>query len=231
MAYDDYTPSGTAPVRAHADESARSGSDGIPPSDMEAPQSLTQNLADVPPSPHDPQFPAGIPEDLQVPWGWMEVALFVVLALIASVTVTWATAEIAVRLFGVNGNQVFGATMSTAKSVVVLISQALIDGLAILYLYLMLLPRTTAPFWPSIGWRDLYGGGGRIRASALQFLAGGAVMAVGVSFAGGFLNSKGTLPIEELLQARVSILLFSAFSAWSLRRWWRKLFFADSSIR
>jgi membrane protease YdiL (CAAX protease family) len=30
-----------------------------------------------------------------------------------------------------------------------------------------------------------------------------------VSFAGGFLNSKETLPIEELLKARVSILLFA----------------------
>jgi membrane protease YdiL (CAAX protease family) len=99
--------------------------------------------------------------------------------------------------------------MSTTKSVVVLISQAMLDGLAILYLYLMVLARTDAPFWPSIGWREMFPpGAGKIRDSALQFLAGGAVLALVVSFAGGFLNSKETLPIEELLQARVSILLF-----------------------
>jgi membrane protease YdiL (CAAX protease family) len=102
----------------------------------------------------------------------------------------------------------FGDTMSTAKSVVVLLSQAVIDGAAILYLYLMILGRTDAPFWPSIGWRETRPGTGKIRDSALQFLAGGAVLAVAVSFAGGFLNSKETLPIEELLQARVSIVLF-----------------------
>jgi uncharacterized protein len=42
----------------------------------------------------------------------------------------------------------------------------------------------------------------------VQFLAGGAVLAVVVSFVGGYLNSKATLPIEELLKARVSALLF-----------------------
>jgi membrane protease YdiL (CAAX protease family) len=113
-----------------------------------------------------------------------------------------------VRFFGAKPGDVFGETMSTAKSVVVLFSQAMLDGFAILYLYLMVVARTDAPFWPSIGWRDALRGGGRIRDSALQFLAGGAVLAFVVSFAGGFLNSKETLPIEELLQARVSILLF-----------------------
>ena len=98
--------------------------------------------------------------------------------------------------------------MSTAKSIVVLISQAVLDGFAIVYLFLMLRARTDAPFWPSIGWREMSADAGKIRDSALQFLAGGGVLALVVSFAGGFLNSKETLPIEQLLQARVSILLF-----------------------
>jgi membrane protease YdiL (CAAX protease family) len=72
----------------------------------------------------------------------------------------------------------------------------------------MLAARTSAPFWPSIGWREMRDGAGNIRDRALQFLAGGAVLAIAVSFTGGFLNSKTTLPIEELLKARVSIVLF-----------------------
>ena len=167
-----------------------------------------QNLPDIPLPPHAPGFRAGISDDLRVPWGWLEVALFVFLGVIGSVVVTWGMAQIAVRFFGANSNEVFGTTMSTAKSVVVLISQAMLDGFAILYLYVMLLARTDSPFWPSIGWREMRPGAGKIRDSVLQFLAGGAVLAVAVSFAGGFLNSKETLPIEELLQARVSILLF-----------------------
>jgi len=164
-----------------------------------------QEAAFRPPS---PQFRAGIADDLRVPWGWLEVALFVILGVIASVVVTWGMAEIAVRFFGAKPGDVFGTTMSTAKSVVVLLSQAVLDSLAILYLYLMLQARTDQPFWPSIGWREMIPSAGKIRDSALQFLAGGAVLAFAVSFAGGFLNSKETLPIEQLLQARISILLF-----------------------
>ena len=41
-----------------------------------------QNLPEYsPPS----QFRAGIPDDLRVPWGWFDVALFVILGVIASV--------------------------------------------------------------------------------------------------------------------------------------------------
>jgi membrane protease YdiL (CAAX protease family) len=208
MAYDNQSSSGAAPVRARSNDPMDGAPEGVPPAAMEPLEPAPQSFPEFPLPPRAPQFRAGTSDDLLVPWGWMEVALFVVLALIASAVVTWGAAEVAVRLFRVNPDDVFGTTMSTAKSVVVLLSQALIDGLAILYLYLMLLARTDAPFWQSIGWRELRPGVGKIRTLAPQFLAGGAALAVVVSFAGGFLNSKQTLPIEDLLKARVSILLF-----------------------
>jgi membrane protease YdiL (CAAX protease family) len=208
MAYNDHSPSGAAPVRARSNDPVDSASEEVPPAAMEPLDPETQNLRDAPLPAPAAQFRAGISDDLRVPWGWLEVALFVILGVIGSVVVTWGMAHVAVRFLGVNSNEVFGETMSTAKSVVVLISQAMLDGLAILYLYLMLVARTDAPFWPSIGWREMRHGSGKIRDSALQFLAGGAVLAIVVTFAGGFLNSKTTLPIEELLKARVSILLF-----------------------
>jgi membrane protease YdiL (CAAX protease family) len=185
----------------------------VPPSLSDSPglephEPAVQNLAEGAYPPAAPQFRPGIADDLQVPWGWLEVALFVILGLIGSVVITWGMAEIAVHFFGAKPDDVFGETMSTAKSVVVLLSQAVLDGLAILYLYLMLAARTDEPFWPAIGWREMIPSAGKIRDSALQFVAGGAVLAFVVSFAGGFLNSKETLPIEQLLQARVSILLF-----------------------
>ena len=213
MAYNDHSPSGAAPVRARSNEPVDSDSEDVPSSAMEPPamdphEPAPQNPTEITLPPPARQFRAGISDDLRVPWGWLEVALFVILGVIGSVVVTWGMAHVAVRFLGVNSNEVFGETMSTAKSVVVLISQAMLDGLAILYLYLMLVARTDAPFWPSIGWREMRHGSGKIRDSALQFLAGGAVLAIVVTFAGGFLNSKTTLPIEELLKARVSILLF-----------------------
>jgi membrane protease YdiL (CAAX protease family) len=213
MAYEDHSPSGAAPARARSNEPVgNAAEEALPspaePSAIEPPEPAPKNFADIPLQPSASEFRSGISDDLRVPWGWHEVALLVILGLIGSVVVTWAMAEVAVRFFGVNAIDVFGTTISTAKSVVVLTSQAILDGLAILYLYLMLKARTGAPFWPTIGWREMRPGAGSVRESALQFLAGGAVLAVVVSFAGGFLNSKQTLPIEELLQARISILLF-----------------------
>ncbi len=213
MAYDDHSRSGAAPVKARSNDPMDNASEEVSPpamehSDMEPIGPAPQNVPDVSLPPAAPHLRAGTSDDLLVPWGWQEVVLLVILGVIGAAVVTWGAAEIAVRLFGVNSNEVFGTTMSTAKSVVVLLSQAALDGCAILYLYLMVHARTDAPFWPTIGWREMRPGAGKIRDHALQFLAGGAVLAVVVSFAGGFLNSKGALPIEELLKARVSILLF-----------------------
>lgn len=209
MAYDEYSPSSTAPVRARSDEPLEGDPNSTIPPVMQPQEPSSQPAPQAALPPGVPQFPAGIADDLVVPWGWLEVVLFVVLAVIASFVVTSGVAEIAVRVFRVHAGDVFDPQrMTTAKSVVVLLSQAVVDGLAILYFYLMLRARTDARFWPSIGWRDMVRSNGSLRASAVQFLSGGAVLALVVSFAGGLLNSKESLPIEQLLQARVSVLLF-----------------------
>jgi membrane protease YdiL (CAAX protease family) len=218
MAYDQHSSSGAAPARARsnepADEAAQDpvsqGMDSTESSPLHpAPRQDTLGAGDLPFSPPPPSpYRPGISDDLRVPWGWMEVALLVILAAIGSVVVTYGAALIAVRVFGVPRGDVFGDTMSTAKSVVVLLSQAVLDFGALLYLYLMLAARTRAPFWRSIGWREMRSGPGRMRETALQFLLGGAFLAIVVSFAGAYFNSKSTLPIEELLQARASIILF-----------------------
>jgi uncharacterized protein len=224
MAYEDQNLSGAAPVRARSKETMEHASEderplvheqsATEPPLMEQLRPISEDLrTEV--YPHNvnaslglPQFHAPTPDDLRVPWGWTEVLLLVVLYLIGSAVVTWGIAEAAVLLLGTPKSQVFGDTMSTAKSVVVLVSQALVDGLAILYFYLMVLARTTQPFWPSIGWREMRPGQGKIRGSMFHYLAVGAMLAVLVSFVGGFLNSKEALPIEGLLTARVSIVLF-----------------------
>ena len=207
MVYDEHNPAGTAPARAHANGEHSQNYGTPPPVEPRVDFPLTEQTSGPPPAPQQP-YTADLPEDLRVPWGWPEVALFTVLVVVGGFVVTYGLAEAAVRIFGVDPTKVFGPTMSTAKSVVLLVGQATVDACAILYLYLMLLVRTSEPFWQSIGWRDLHPGAGTIRHSAPQFLAAGAALAVGVSLVGGFLNPKSSLPIEELLKARVSVLLF-----------------------
>ncbi len=197
MIYDEKNSTGAAPARARSEDP----SEEFPPPAMEPAPPSHQHFPGYPPP---PQFHPEIAEDLRVPWGWSDVATFVIFALIAAVVVTRGLAQIAVSFLGVNSNVMFGDSMTTAKSVVVLISQAVLDGGAILYLYLMLLVRSPAPFWREIGWRHL-----PARANAVQFLTGGAVLALIATFASGYFNSKESLPIEQLLQARISMTLFA----------------------
>jgi membrane protease YdiL (CAAX protease family) len=202
MTYDDHNPTGAAPARARSDDAP----EFVPPPIAEPAVSQPQELPGVP---LPPQIRAGMHDDLRVPWGWSDVAMFVIFGLIASVVITRGLAQVAISFLGANANDMFGNSMSTAKSLVVLISQALLDVGAILYLYLMLLVRSPKPFWRAIGWRELPARAGRARVTAIQFLAGGGMLALVVTFAGNFFNSKETLPIEQLLQARVSMMLFA----------------------
>jgi membrane protease YdiL (CAAX protease family) len=202
MIHDDHNPTGAAPVRARSEDA----SEHFSPPALEPAVSEPQDLPGFPPP---QQFRVGVPDDLRVPWGWREVALFVILGLIATEIITRGLAQLAISFFGLNAGDMFGNSMNTAKSLVVLISQAVLEAGAILYLYLMLLVRSPAPFWRAIGWREISARPGKVHASAIQFLLGGAVLAVMVTVAGSFFNSKETLPIEQLLQARVSMVLYA----------------------
>ena len=214
MAYEMNNSTGAAPARARSEEptSAPHGALGGPPPPPPPSDLAPTGRASVGP-PIAPRLRAELPEDLRVAWGWLDVALFVILGLVAGVIVTWGIGLIAVRLFGLKPSDVFGSAMTTPKSLVLLVSQALWDGGAVMFLYVMLLVQASAPFWRSMGWREMRPGTGTIRDSALQYLVGGAVLAIVISFAGGFLNPKETLPIEELLKARVSAIVFGILAA------------------
>jgi len=69
---------------------------GVPPVDTSAQSDLQSTLP-----PAFPEFRPGIADDLRVPWGWLEVALFAILAVIASFVITSGAAELAVRFFKV----------------------------------------------------------------------------------------------------------------------------------
>ena len=208
MTHEDHNPSGAAPAKQPAGESADGAAelDSNPSPSAESRDLTAHDFGKVP---RQPQFAAGIADDLRVPWGWNEVILLVILGLVGTVAITYGLGAIAVRVFRINPDLVFGSTVTTTKSVIVLVSQALLDAGAIGYLYLMILGRTSAPFWPTIGWRGLRAEPGKFRVTALQFLTGGAMLALVVTFAGAFLNTKENLPIDELLKAPISMFLFA----------------------
>ena len=204
MIHDDSNPFGAAPATQPSNQTP----------EEEAPPRIAEPVVSAPPEnlpgfPPAPQFDASVPADLRTTWGWLDVGLFVIFGVISSVVITWVLILAAISIFGANSNDFAGPSISTANSVVLLINQALWDGGAILYLFVMLRMRTSAPFWPEIGWRKLRLGAQTFRASAMQCLSGGAILALVVSFVSGFLNPKSRLPIEQILQARISVALFA----------------------
>lgn len=213
MDTDHQSPSGAAPARARSNEPADTNPQETPSPPLPEPEAPGEprNLEHAPfraPTPSGSDHRKALLDDLRVPWGWADLLAFVVLMVVAGVVVTRGIAWMAVRFFGVNPAEVFGANITTAMSIVVLASQAVLDVGAMLLLYLLLITKMSGPFWPSIGWRETRAGMRHIRELVPQLLAGGAVLALIVSFVGGFFNTKETLPIEELLKARSSILLF-----------------------
>jgi membrane protease YdiL (CAAX protease family) len=176
----------------------------MPSQDEEPPRERSSFSTSGPPelSHHAP-----LADDLRVPWGWLDVLMFVVLGVVGSFVIMWAFAQIAVVAFRLPPGDVFGSTITTAKSLVALVSQAAVDLGLVLFLYALVVTKTSAPFWPSIGWREMRAGMRTVRELAPQFLAGGALLALAVSFASTFFKTK-ELPIEEYLKAPVSMVLF-----------------------
>ena len=113
MSYDDHNPSGAAPVRARETDAPEQAQIEL----SLGPVDPALNSAEWP-APQPPPLPpfysrSFIPEDLRVPWGWREVALFAILGLISAGVVTRGLAEVAVRFFGANSNEMFGAAITT----------------------------------------------------------------------------------------------------------------------
>jgi membrane protease YdiL (CAAX protease family) len=226
MSFDDQNATSAAPARARKEETVseipeETSAPGEPSASGSPSAAASESVRATPPlalpetpSPAfsnlqtpTPQLPSGPASDLRVPWGWQEVVLFVVIGLVGAVAVTRGLAEVVIRVFGISPDDIFGPAMTTAKSVVGIISQAILDVGAILFLYLMLLARTPERFWPTIGWRGLRRGG-PWQPTVPQLLAGGAVLAFFVTFASAFFKTNETLPIDELLKARISIFMF-----------------------
>ena len=103
------------------------------------------------------------------------------------------------------------ASTTPAKSIIAILAQGVWSGFVLLYFYTLVLVRTQAPFWRTMGWRGLHFAGQTIPASVLRCLGGGAMLAFIVSFAGRFFNEKGELPIEEMFHSRPTVILLMGF--------------------
>ena len=190
------------PGRLFADEPGNISAEN----DAAPPATIRSRLQPAP----APQFDASIPEDLRTPWGWKDLLLFAGIG-IAGLVIAEIVVGLAMYLFGVPFGELTSPSISSAKSIFAVLGQTLWSGLVLLYFFTMVRLKSQSSFWHTMGWRKLNSPGLLNRLTAVQCLAGGAMLAVIASIAGRLFSEKGELPIEEMFRSRPTVILLMLF--------------------
>ncbi len=97
-------------------------------------------------------------------------------------------------------------THPTPYVAVVACSQAVLSGAVLLFLYVMVRSRSTAPFWRTVGWRQFSEGPAR-SGTAARYVLGGAGLAILIQAASYYAGTKNTVPMEDFFRNRPSVLM------------------------
>ena len=144
-----------------------------------------------------------LPPDIRSPLGWLDLLWLVLFYVLGGVLLTVVVAKGALLLFGLSFDALEQSTQ--AKAIVAIVTQGLLSAATVAFLYVMVRSRSTAPFWPAVGWRAFSRG-----STALGYIFGGFAMAVTVGWASRYFGNDSPLPMEELFHSRQSVLLLMA---------------------
>jgi uncharacterized protein len=178
-----------------------------------------------PPLPHNPQEPSSeptgmnaptapaggapaepeVPEDLRIPWGWADLFFLLVFILVGGLAMGLVVQVAAMVWLRLSPGQI--SQPENIRATVLIISQALLSGGIMLFLYTVVRLRSGGPFWRTLGWRALPSRPAPPGMVTFSFLAGGAFFALSIQAASALIGKKTKLPIEELFRDRQSILL------------------------
>jgi membrane protease YdiL (CAAX protease family) len=157
------------------------------------------------PAPYISTVPPYVQEDLRVPWGWLDLFFLVVLA-VSGVIVLGLLFTIGFAMFGGDIRHLQDAAITNFAAVVL---QAVADVGLLAFLAAQMRVRFHLPFWRTVGFRPLRTE--RIPRALAYFglVVGGALLAILVTLASAIWPPKGELPIQQMLQDRHTLILFS----------------------
>jgi membrane protease YdiL (CAAX protease family) len=153
-----------------------------------------------------PPFDPNLPEDLRVPWRWTDLLLFVLIGVCGLILLT-VVFVIGAGLFGGSFDQIQHS--ETARNFVGVVVQAVLDLALLGYLAALMRLRFHLPFWRTLGWRPLDTGKTPRWAAYIGLVLGGCFLATLVTLASAAFPPKGELPIQQILQDRNTLILFS----------------------
>jgi membrane protease YdiL (CAAX protease family) len=198
-------------------------SDDINPHPLEPPQpseSVPQAAEATPITTHSlsedtpftqPPVPAVslVPEDIRVPWDWIDLVIFALICLggtfMVSIGLVFAFSAFHVSVVQLRNS----APMRTYFAVLnqVVLSFALIGFMAI-----QITSRAPVRFWRTVGWRRLETGRIPKATAYAGLVAAGVLLSMFVQFASSISRPKTKLPIELFFQDRRSALLLMVVS-------------------
>jgi hypothetical protein len=146
-----------------------------------------------------------VPEDLRVPWSWIDVLIFIVLYFVGAIALGILLRN-AFALFGVNSLQIQKSVKDT--NLFNLCAQGLLDFAVLAYLAAQLRLQFGRPFWRTIGWRPLETGKTPRALAYLGLFFGGFILAMMITLASAASPPKGKLPVQSFLQNRQTAFLF-----------------------
>ena len=148
------------------------------------------------------------PEDLRAPWGWVDLAWFLLIGVLGVLAVVLLMA-VGLSLFRMHP----GYQESVAeKSILVVITQALLWLVLLGYLFVLVRVRFEAPFWRTLGWRPWQTRAIPRRIAYFGLILGGLSLSLLVQLASTAFQNKAKLPIQEYFQDPRSALLLMIMS-------------------
>jgi uncharacterized protein len=146
-----------------------------------------------------------LPDDLRVPWDWIDILLLTVLAFggryLVNLLILAALGLTHVSLARIQKSP-------DTMSVIVVVAQVLLDLGLLAYLAAQMRLRFHSPFWRTIGWRPLVTHSSSRTLSYMALVFSGFLLAAMVAFAEPLFPPKHALPIQTITRNPHAALLF-----------------------
>ena len=145
--------------------------------------------------------PRHYPDDLQIPWGWNDLLIFMVFAIGAYLLLSVA---LIVVFFSRGVRFADLQHPGPMLSLFTVLDTAILSAALVGYLAVTTRVHFHKPFWRTLGWRPFDEGVSRALAYTSCIL-GGVLFAIVIGLASAAVGKKGQLPIERFFQDRTSI--------------------------
>jgi membrane protease YdiL (CAAX protease family) len=176
----------------------------------EAPAAVISSISESAPSlDQAPDSSASLPEDIRVPWDWIDLVIFVLLALGGTFAVSIGL------IFVFSAFHVTTAQLRSSPSLrtyFAVLNQVVLSFALIGFMAAQVRTRSLAPFWRTIGWRPLETGRVPRAAAYVGLMASGFLLSLFVQIVSNIFRPKTKLPIEVFFQDRRSALVLMAVS-------------------